>query len=487
MTQQHVTPEADKVPLGVKVAWGFGGIADNFIMNVLNALGLIIYVTHFKMDARLVGIAMFIPRFIDAFFDPLVGVISDNTRSRWGRRRPYMIAGTIISALLMPLLWTPMAVSTVGEIWYKNIPFIYFTLVGIIYALAYSLFVVPYTALGFELTNDYDEKTRALAWRMYLGLGASMVVPMIYWLCRMKIWGNEGNGAIAVSIILGVVVIVTGLVPCIACPERKDVQTQETVTVWSSISYTFTNIPFMILTLAYLIIIFALFSPGSLGMVVGIYYICKGDKDYASWLGMIGGIIGALTSYGSMFFISWLSRRWSKGFAMNMGLGFGLAGVLLSWFSMDPRWPRATWITCFISSIGFQGCWLMISSMIADVCDEDELKTGVRREGMFGAVNAFTQKLAIAVTSGIGGFLIAMTGFDEKTIDTVGVTLDTALKMKFMMIGMQAVGLLLAIIVFLFYPITRERAAETRRKLEERKRRVEAPKEDMPAPAANRL
>lgn len=474
----HTPPPSERVPMKTRIGWGFGGIADNYIINALNALGLLLYVDFFRVPPVLAGVALFIPRMFDAVTDPIIGNMSDNTRTKWGRRRPYMVAGAVLSALILPLIWMPPFTETARNVWYTNGPFFWLAVLGSLYALTYTLFVVPYTALGYELTNDYDEKTRVLAWRMYIGLAASMTVPWLYRLCQLDMFSNEIIGARWVSVGVGIIVITTGLIPVLVCREREDVKKQETINIVEAIKYTLTNRPFLILLAAYLIIIIGLFSAGNLGFFINIYYVCQGDKVFAGQLGGIVGTIGALTSYISMFIVTAVSVRFSKKSGMIMGLCFALAGVIGAWWALDPRWPYAQIATTIISMLGLQGCWLMVSSMVADICDEDERETGLRREGMYGAVNGFVLKAALALTALIGGWLIALSGFDTDRVETAAelgteaaeIAAETALLMKNLMIGFQAVALIIAIIIFLFYPITRERAEETRRILDERAR-----------------
>ncbi|MFA5688629.1 MAG: MFS transporter [Kiritimatiellales bacterium] len=467
--QVHNPLPEDHVPFKIRIGWGFGGVADNYIINSLNSLGLLLYVDFFKMNPVLAGVAMFIPRLFDALTDPVVGNISDNTRSRWGRRRPYMVFGAILSALILPFIWMPPFSGSAGNVWYLNGPFFWLTVIGCIYALTYTFYVVPYTALGYELTNDYDERTRVLAWRMYIGLAASMTVPWLYRLCKLDVFSNEIIGARWVSVGVGVIVIITGLLPVLACKERDDVKKQETLNIVTALKYTLTNRPFLILLIAYLIVIIGLFSAGNLGFFINIYYVCSGDKVFAGKLGGITGTVGAVVSYLSMFVVTAVSVRFSKKSGMILGLILALAGVIGSWWVLDPRWPYAQLITTVISMLGLQGCWLMVSSMVADICDEDELKTGLRREGMFGAVNGFVLKAALALTSLIGGWLLACSGFDPDGANSGGISIDTALMMKNLIVGFQAVSLLIAIIIFIFYPISRQRAEKTRRILDERK------------------
>ncbi|MEN8254106.1 MAG: MFS transporter [Verrucomicrobiota bacterium] len=584
MTQKHPVhkpaPE-DHVSMFTRVGWGTGGIADGYIMNVLNMIFLVLYVQYFKMPPILAGAALALPRLFDAITDPLVGNISDNTRSRWGRRRPYMVVGAILSAVLLPFFWMPPG-GAENPIWYQNPAFIFASLLGCVYALTYTLYVVPYTALGYELTPDYDEKTRVLAWRMYLGLLSSLTVPWAYKLAQHDSFANEAVGAIWVSVGCGVLIILAGMSPVLSCRERKDVQAQETSPFIKSVAATMANKAFMILLVAYIFIIVGLFSAGNLGSFLNIYYICGGNKDFGGLLVAIAGSLTSIVSYLSMFMVQAISVRTGKKTAMIIGLGFALAGVGFGWFAMDPRWPMAQFITAIVAGMGLQGCWLMVSSMVADVCDEDELKTGLRREGMFGAVNGFALKAALSLTALIGGILLQFSGFDadgvdkfeartieqvieparawtledeafiaataefEKNavrfveisedkssiegskwtvlgrllkgesvyfrwyefedavheylgaVDTCGAEASaetrmemesyaesvrsgfltdlaelnkTSLMMKKLIIGFQVAGLLIALAIFAFYPITRQHAEETRRKLDERKQK----------------
>ncbi len=414
MTQNpsaHPVPVADRVPMKTRIGWGFGGIADNYMMNILSVIFLLLYVNYFKMPAALAAIAFMIPRFVDMFTDPIIGNISDNTRSRWGRRRPYMIIGVILSAILLPFFWTPIGAAG-STVWYQNPAFMYVSVIGIVFGITYAMYSVPYTALGYELTQDYDEKTRVLAWRMYIGLFGSMTVPWVYKLSQMDQFKNEAHGAFWVSVAFGVVIIITGLIPVLVCKEREDVQKQETVPLIQSFKATMTNRPFVILSIAYVIILMGIFSAGNLVSFVNIYYVCGGNKDFGALLMGVCGTAGALVSYVSMFLIAAVSSRFEKRTAMRLGLLFALIGIGSCWITMDPRWPLAQLISTIIGCMGLQGCWLMVSSMVADVCDEDELKSGLRREGMFGAVNGFTLKGAMTITAAMASLMLGMVHFD---------------------------------------------------------------------------
>jgi GPH family glycoside/pentoside/hexuronide:cation symporter len=114
----------------MRVVWGFGGLADNFLFNTLTALGTLVYVNHFKLSPLLAGLALALPRIVDALTDPWVGNWSDNTRTRFGRRRPFMLVGVLASAAVLPLLWMPLGAETAGNPWYANLPFLHLVVMG---------------------------------------------------------------------------------------------------------------------------------------------------------------------------------------------------------------------------------------------------------------------------------------------------------------------------------------------------------------------
>jgi len=474
--------------------------------------------------------------------------------------------------LLLPLFWMPLGMSTVTQTdWWKNGAFLYVIVLGALYTLTYTLYVIPYTALGYELTDEYDERTRVLAWRMYIGLFGSLTVPSVLALAQIDAFGDAGRGAFFISLAVAAVIIVSGVIPAIVCREKVEAQKQAPISFFSALKTTMSNRAFAILLVAYIVIIIGLFSAGNLGAFLNIYYICGGNKDFGTLMVGIAGALGAVVSYLSMFLITAVSVHTGKKTGMILGLSLALLGVAVSWFAMDPRWPMAQLISTVIACMGLQGCWLMVSSMVADICDEDELKTGLRREGMFGAVNGIALKAALAITALVGAWLLNASGFraeavdkfEEKTIaevilpvrdwnihdekfsgaiaefdksaiegnkrtafwrllkgenvyfrwydfdaavaaflprvETAALQPDNPLKpemqsyvqrvkdgfvqeyaaqqkvslmMKKLIVGFQVPGLILAIVIFCFYPISRKRAQETRRILDERKNPV---------------
>lgn len=473
MAEQGVTSTGNKVSLRTRIAWGFGGLADNYMFNVYNVLFLYVYVNYFHMPPVLAGIATAIPRFFDAITDPLVGNWSDNFRSKWGRRRPLIVLGTISCAILLPLYWMPPFVHTAGNPWYSNGPFIFVSILGCLYALAYTFFVVPYTALGFELSDDYDEKTRVLAWRMYLGLAGQTLVPWIYKLSVNKeLFDNIQQGAITVTLVMSLIIVICGLLPALGCKERYADQPQrqaEKSHLFADIKATLSNKPFVIVIVGFFIVFCGAASVSSIGGFVNLYLVCSGNEELNGTLSGWIGTITSLVSYISMLLLSAVSRKKGKREAFMLGMAITTIGQLSLWFTINPKWPFAQLISMAFWALAMQGCWLMLDSMLSDICDDDELNTGHRREGMFGAVRGFIQKGAQALTAVISGYLLEFTGFSVETVKASGLAPDVALKMKLLVVIVPAIGYLIGFFIFSRYPINRERAAQTRKILDERK------------------
>jgi GPH family glycoside/pentoside/hexuronide:cation symporter len=472
MSTTHIPhiPGQKKVPLRTQITWGFGGLADNFMFNTLIALGTLVYVTHFNFSAELAGLALAMPRLVDAFTDPWIGNYSDNLQSKYGRRRPLMFIGVILCALLLPLLWTPIGLDTVGNPWHSNIPFWYVVTIGSLFAVAYTLFVVPYTALGFELTPDYDERTRVLRWRMLIGLAGSLTAAWLFKLAANDLFPDLGAGAFWVTIGVAGIVLVSGLTPTFGCKEELAIEQQEPIKLFEAIKYTMTNKPFFILFVSYVMIIVALFSAQSIAPLIMLDFVFQGSTQaLGTFTGLFGTMAVAL-SYLSIYFIGHLSVRFNKRIAMIIGLTFVATGNALNFWAMDPRWTWAMFAVGAIAFTGMQGCWLMTDTMLADICDDDELKTGRRREGMFSSVKGFALKAGQGLTFGIGGYMATAAGYDPLQIEAGGLDTEIAVRMKALLIGFQTIGLIIAIALMWFYPISRKRAEETQRLLEAKAR-----------------
>jgi glycoside/pentoside/hexuronide:cation symporter, GPH family len=460
----------DRVDLSRKIAWGFGGMCDSLMLAPLFQLVMPIYNVGLGVSVATLGWVLMIPRFLDAVTDPLMGNISDNTRSRWGRRRPYIFSGALLSAVLFFLMWLPDRSWPVQTVW------IYFLVVYCLYALSYTMFVVPFTALAFEMTGDYNERTRVIVWRQILGTVAGLLIPWLYKFCRAPIFGgDEVTGIKYVGGAVAVIIAVTGIVPALFCRERGRAQSQDKIPFFAALRCTFTNRPFLILVTSF----FFLYLVVSIVMVyafyLNLYHVCGGDKDMAANIYGVTTTVLMTTGFFVLPIGTWLSTRMGKKETLLLAMGLTLGGYLLTWVLMTPRWPYLQLIYVALISTGMNWCWLLVPSMLADVCDEDELETGLRREGIFGASLGFVQKCAMAVASLASSWMLLWAGYVD---GAARLSEQVVFKMRLIYVGVPALLIGTAMLILYRFPLARERMAEIKELLKARRADVVQKKEE---------
>jgi GPH family glycoside/pentoside/hexuronide:cation symporter len=156
------TPIKDKVPLVQKAAYGSGTLTLNLLPAALGVFSAFLII-EFGMDPLLAGLLGALPRFLDAITDPIMGFITDNTRSRWGRRRPYVFIGAILSGIIFALLWQLDSGNS------QTYNFVYFLLLSFLFTLGNTMYATPLVGLGYELTSDYNERTHLMAFSQFAG------------------------------------------------------------------------------------------------------------------------------------------------------------------------------------------------------------------------------------------------------------------------------------------------------------------------------
>jgi GPH family glycoside/pentoside/hexuronide:cation symporter len=453
-----VRPE-DIVPLKQKIAWGAGGAADYMIPNVLSALAMPIFNVALGLNAVLVGLALAIPRLIDAFGDPLVGHLSDNTRSRWGRRRPWIFVGTLLAAATTVLTWLP------SPEWGQSMLFgwlLFFAIMNL--AVAYPIFSIPYNTLGLEMTPDYYERTKVLTWRFYAAQSVGISAPWLYWLALRPIFGgDEVVGVRWVAAAVAVVILVAGLSPALFTRERQAGERKEGMKFWASFKATWRNSPFRTLVVSNLLLKLGLYMAGSYSFYITLFYVCQGDKVMT---GVIAGLVGTmLTILGipAMPIATWVSGRLGKKNTTALALAVAALAHASMWWTITPAAPYLQLVSYFVAGITLNMCWVLIGSMVGDICEEDEVATGHRREGMYWSAFLFSDKVAMSLMTLLTGVLLKVCGFVEGQEPSE----QTVTWLRVLYVVLQAGGLFAGALFMLRFPITPARAAETRRKLEE--------------------
>lgn len=468
--------KVNKVSWKEKLGWGCGGWADNYTFNVVLILYMYIYVDYFKMDPVLVGLAVAIPRFFDAITDPILGHWSDNFRSRWGRRRPLIVLGALGCGIFLPLHWLPPMLDTVKNPWYSNFPFLYFTAMGCLYAVVYTIFIVPYTALGFELSDDYEERTRVLCWRRYLGLFGQFFTPLVYTLSvNEKLFSNIHSGAIVMSCVAGLFVIALGVMPAVCCKENPDFQKHEKTSMGKSLFSLLKNIPYVQQIIG-LVVQTCVCSAviGAAGLLT-LHYICRGNAQLNGKIQLVSGMLGAVVSIFSLIFMIRLASHVGKRKGFIWGMFITTAGYLSLALTFTPKYPYLFLVSNVLVWLSSQGCGLMLDSMCSDICEYEEYRSGNRAEGMLSSFRSFTAKACNALCGITCGLALKFCGYNADLIGTEqGIPEIVLLKLKWLYIALPVIGTLGTVLIFVFYPLSKKRMAEIHAELEKRRQNTEA-------------
>lgn len=461
-------PAESRLPLRAKLAWALGSLGDNYSMNTLNMLKDAVYTVALGVSGEKLGWALFFPRFIDAFVDPMVGYWSDNSKSRHGRRRPFIFLSAVPLALLGFLIWVPSrSLGVDGLFWY-------FLVTTLLYYGAYSFFIVPYRALGLELTTDYNDRTRVQAWGMIVGLLGGLGIPWLYKLTLVFGGAHAGDTNISPDVILdgvrcvglgtAVLVLVSCIAPAIFCRENVVASAQK-LSLVGAIRETIRNRPFLHMLAMNFFAILANLSVGAVGLILTINYLFKGDQGAAATLGGWAGMVLMVGAFIGVPINTWVSTRIGKRQAAFVCLATTAAAFVTMIWTLHPDHPRWIIASSFLLGFGSQGIWLMTATMNADVCDEDEIRTGQRREGLYGAVFALEQKIAFAVAAVAGGYLLTRSGYLAHTTPSS----EVLMRLKFVYVAFPLACLACAALAIAGYPLTRNRMAAIRTELDARK------------------
>jgi len=474
----YKTAPGDRIPFHLKLVYGLGAFVNNLLAAASGGM-MIVLNLGLGMNPALVGLLGALPRLWDAFIDPVMGYISDNTRTRWGRRRPYIFGGAIAVGIVFALLWQlPPGRSEAFYFWY-------FLIGSLLFYLAYTVFAAPWVGLGYELTPDYHERTRLMGVQNFIGQLAYVIAPWFLLIMQSeRLFDGMVDGAAGLAIVIGVVVMVIGILPAIFLKERPQVGagsaapvveqrpgdrslTGSIVGFFHGFKVTLKSRPFLALCAATFLVFNGFILVSSFQSYVIIYYVFAGDMVRGAEYAGYAGTVGAVSSFFVIAIVTWLGTRIGKKRAFHVAIGLSMLGYALKWFCYDPELPWLLLVPAPLLAFGLGGLFTLIPSMIADVVDLDELQTHERREGMYGAVFWWVVKLGMAAALAAGGFLLNATGFDVALAGNQSGQAIVMMRLFDCVVPFVASGI--AIWAIAKFPITEERAHEVRLELEARR------------------
>ena len=415
--------DVEKLSLGVKLTHGFGGVAYGIKDNGFAYFLLLFYGTVVGLEPALAGTALLIALIFDALSDPIVGYWSDNTRSRWGRRHPFMYAAGIPVALCYSLLWQPPD-------WDDGALFLYLVTLAILIRTLITFYETPSSALMPELTADYDERTKVQAWRSFFGWagGAGMAVFMYAFLLvpsgnypvgTLNRDGYEAYGVISAGVIL-VAILVSALGThhrigsLMAPPPRPRAGLKA---VFEEVIETLADRSFFALFISSIASAVATGLTAALTFIMLTYFWAFSSLEVFYWtlLVILSALMGLLIAPRA-------SRRWGKrGAALRLGiLAFTVQPLpvlfrLVDWMPENGD-PLLFPILAIVNTIDLGliiAMQAIFFSMLADLVEHTEVKTGRRSEGVLFSALTFIRKTTQGIGAFIAGLILQAVAFPE--------------------------------------------------------------------------
>ncbi len=491
-TAPATTAAEDRVPAAQKFGYGLGSVHDMWGHWLYPGMAYQVFNIYLGVSPSLVARALFLNRIFDAVSDPFFGWASDNTRTRFGRRRPFILVGSILAGMGLPLLFF------VKPGWSELSYFWFMVASSAIYIPTMSCFFMPYTSLGAELTPDYNERTSVFSVKnaiqkvpelglfyaaqfttlaIWVGAGGSILGGLGRLTTSFSAWRVAVNekpnillGAQVYCTILGFLMVLCGVAVFALTRERyygKLAVRQEKISITDTLWKTLRCAPFRVQLVMVLGQAIGTSMVGTLGYYDTVYYVCRGDvgagASWNFWMGVAGMVFGLV---GIPIYAT-IARNFGKIQSMKSVFVTGVVVFVATWWFYNPNIP---WLQPLASGfIAFTGAgfWTLEGSIAADVMDYDELETGKRREGSFAACKSWIMKFGMALGALASGEILARTGFDAKLGSAQS---EHALFMiRFLLAAIPIIGYLVSLFALSKFRLTPEKMADIRRQLELRR------------------
>ncbi len=451
------TAPAAPVPFAIRLGWGVGSLGVSILFNSYAVL-LLFYLTNIVgMRVEVAGLLLTIAKLFNVVVDVPIGVLSDNTRSRWGRRRPWMLAAAFLCAAVFVMMFNVPRPSADGASMSATYAYVLASL--LLYATAYSAFNVPYMAMPGEMSDSYHERTAIMSFRVvFIQFGYLIGVGAAPRIAQALGGGLEGYGV--VGWILGIGAGIAMLASFFGTARaRGTARTAVQHTALQQLRSALSNRPFLLLSAFKLL---TLFSGASVTATLLFFVknILRHDPGIMLWYSI--GYAGAGLISVPLFWVKLSSRIGKHRALMVATVGFMV--VVLSWLFATPG--ESEWVftlRAFLLGTFAAGKLLLGMTLLPDIMEYDSLRTGMRREGVFAGAYSLVEKTAFALSPLVLTLILGALGYRESVDNAFVEQSDSALMGIYLNIAIvPAVCNLLATFVLLRYDLTEEKLKSLR-------------------------
>lgn len=445
--------QESRLSLRARLSYGVGDAGINLADTMVGLFFAIFLTDVVGLRPGLAALAVFLGRSSDYINDPIIGYLSDRTRTRWGRRRPFILFGMLPFALAYVLLWWRPPID--NQTWLA----VYYGVAFILYDTTATILYMPYFALTPELTSDYDERTTLTTYRMAFSILGAMVGFVVPLAIIGSMAPENANRVLAVGAGVAFISILPMLFVFFGTRERTEFQQLKQPGLKESILAAVKNRPFLIVVGIFLATWVAL----DLVQTTLLYYL-KHRMNLESQGDLVFGLL-FVAALISLPLWNWAAHHWDKRKAYIGGMIFFSINVI-GMGLLTPDWGLPpVLVLAGLAGVGLGAIQVLPWSMIPDVVEWDEYQTGQRHEGMFYSLVTLLRKVASSFAIPMVLLVLEWTGYVANSAEQP----LSAIRGIQMMIGpVPALFLSFGIICALFFPLTRQRHAEIRAELARR-------------------
>ncbi len=449
-----MTGTEKKLSLRSKLMYGVGDGGINLADTMVSLLFAMFLTDVVGLRPGLAAMAVFIGRSSDYLNDPIIGYLSDRTRTRWGRRRPYLLFGALPFVIVYTLLWWIPPIQS--QVWLA----VYYGIAFVLYDTAATVIYMPYFALTPELTQDYDERTTLTSYRMTFSILGGMIGFVVPLALIGTLNVENAQRVLLVGAGIGLLSILPILAVFFGTRESEEYQKQEQPSFKQSLLAVAQNKPFI-----FALIIFTL-TWIALDLIQStLLYFLKYRMQIPEQGDLIFGLL-FVAALVSIPFWEWAARRWNKQKAYMAGMAFMAIETTAMGFAR-PEWGLPAMLAFgTLAGFGLGAIQILTWAMIPDGIEWDELKTGQRHEGMFYSLVTTIRKVAASLTLPLLLLVLEWTGYNA-TLPTQPAS--AILGIQALIGPIPAVFLGIGILFAMFYPLNRERHARLLSELAERR------------------
>jgi oligogalacturonide transporter len=383
--------KTEKMTFWQKLGYGVGDFYGGGAGTLISFFYLVFLTDVVRIKPGLAGIVILVSKIYDSVTDPFEGVISDRTRTRLGRRRPYLLAGIPLVFLSFYTLFYPVSLEN------ETARFALVMAGYLFFSTVVSLVTLNYSALQAELTLDYNERTSLATFRIFFSTVSSILCAVLP-LEIVKAFPDVRTGWIVTAVVFGLIFAVPFIATVAITRERKEFQRELRPFNWKQAFIE----PFQVRTFVYVLVMYVTaFTAFDATQSIVVYYI----KTFLGRGEEVSYVLGALmiAQVVSLPFYQWLSKRISKAKAYIVGAVIFIVVMFFS-FLLTPTAPAAgLYVFAVIVGLGSGGVVIMVYAIFPDIPDVDELRSSERREGIYASLTTFTRK----ISSALAVFLVA--------------------------------------------------------------------------------